>query len=84
MTKKHIVQMPVDEETYSRVQKCAAFCGTSQAQVMRLAFEEFYRQILESQLDRKYREGYINNPDDLVAADIQLSVLSEVLEKEDW
>ncbi|MHB8894297.1 MAG: hypothetical protein ACYC99_03850 [Candidatus Geothermincolia bacterium] len=84
MIRKHIVQMPVDEETYSRVQECAKLCHTSQAQVMRRAFEDYYVRVLERQLDQEYREGYRNRPDDMDAADIQLSVLPEVLEEENW
>lgn len=84
MSKKHVVQMPVDDETYSKVRFCAKYYKTSQAKMMRSAFEDFYRRMIEREMDRKYQEGYAKHPEDSSAADIQLSVLSEVLEEEDW
>ena len=76
--------MPVDEETYEKVLYCARSCGASQAQMMRSALDDFYQRLLEREMDRRYREAYEKHPDDASTGELQLSVLSEVLEEEDW
>ncbi len=84
MPKKRVVQMPVDEKEYEKVVYCARQCHASQAQTMRRALDDLYKKIREVELDRQYREAYEKHPDDAGAGELQLSVVSEVLEEEDW
>ncbi|MBN2168019.1 MAG: ribbon-helix-helix protein, CopG family [Actinobacteria bacterium] len=84
MGKQHVIQVPVDDETYASIVALANESGSSRAEVMREAFVQYNKKIHEAELDRKYREGYERIPDNSKAGQAQVRVSSRVLNRENW
>jgi metal-responsive CopG/Arc/MetJ family transcriptional regulator len=84
MSKHHVIQVPVDDELHDAIAAVAKERNSSRAEVMREAFIHFQKRAREAELDRRYREGYERMPDEPSVGQAQVSVLKEVLSKENW
>ena len=84
MGEKHVIQVPVNAELYSEIVAFAEKSGVSRAEVMRGAFIRMHKRTREAELDRQYREGYERIPDDSRVGQAQVTVLGQVLNKENW
>ena len=82
MGEKHVIQVPVNAELYSEIIAFAEKSGVSRAEVMRGAFIRMHERTREAELDRQYREGYQRIPDDSRVGQAQVTVLGQVLNKE--
>ncbi|MBN1288484.1 MAG: CopG family transcriptional regulator [Actinobacteria bacterium] len=84
MGKQHVIQVPVDDEVYASIVALAKKSGSSRAEVMREAFIQYNNKVREDELDRRYRKGYSNIPDDVETGETQVLSAGKVLNKEKW
>jgi hypothetical protein len=84
MPKRHTIQVPVDDDLLERIARCSKEAEVSHAETMRRAFRDYYERLVQTELDRRYLEGYRKKPADASFAKAQLAAAGEIFEGDDW
>jgi len=84
MTKKKIIQVPMEEKLLYDLNDMAKKQNKPRAEFIREACVKYIAETREEELDRQYIEGYKRIPEDTSWAEAQEKILGEVWPRESW
>ncbi len=83
MTKK-VIQVPVEEELLQNLDMLSKKRRKARSELIRQACWRYIKQAENDELDKIYKQGYINTPEEPETGKAQVAMLGEVLTKESW
>jgi hypothetical protein len=82
--RKHIIQVPMEEELLKRIDATAGIVAESRAAFIREACQQRLKSLRAKELDRLYIERHQSRPENLDWAESSAKLLSKRLPKEKW
>ena len=81
---RKIIQVPVDEELMKNLDNLSKKQRKARSEVIRQACLSYLQRIKDKELDKIYRQGYMEIPEESATGEIQASISGEFLPGESW
>jgi metal-responsive CopG/Arc/MetJ family transcriptional regulator len=81
---KKIIQIPIADDLLERIDETAEAMATSRAAFIREACTLRLQGLGTKKLEQRYVEGYRKRPEQTTWAETGATLLSQILEEEDW
>ena len=81
---KKIIQVPMDEHLIDTLNVSSKKRGRARAEFIRLACQQYLKQVEYEQMDEVYRKGYERLPEEPLLAESQAALAGQVINEESW
>jgi predicted DNA-binding protein len=81
---KKVIQVPIDDNLLFKLDNLSRKQSKARSEIIRRACQYYIKKMESEELDRIYQQGYERLPEGIEIGEAQVTLLSEIIPREEW